>query len=77
MPTAYIRHLSSQGKGSIPELENKWDRAKALAEEQGHKDNYAYITKIFQNLAGVEVDAGEEGPFLGAADRLMATRGDS
>jgi hypothetical protein len=32
--------------------EKKWSRAKKKAEEQGHKDDYAYIMSIYQNMKG-------------------------
>lgn len=63
MPTSYIRKLSKQGKGSVAELERKWDAAKAQASKQGQSDNYGYITQIFKRMVGVE---------LNAAARLMA-----
>jgi hypothetical protein len=52
MPTTYIKKLASQGKGSIQALEKKWKQADKLATENGngHKDDYAYRMKIFQNL---------------------------
>lgn len=52
MPTAYIKTLSRSGKGSVAELEKKWDRAKELAEEEGHAENYAYVTGIFNRMIG-------------------------
>lgn len=52
MPTSYIMTLSRSGKGSVPELEKKWERAKSLAEEEGHAEDYAYITGIFNRMIG-------------------------
>lgn len=54
MPTPYIRKLSKQGKGSIPTLEKKWDKAKDAAEKQGMGDKYGYITNIFKNMVGAK-----------------------
>lgn len=53
MPTAYIKKLAEQGKGTIAELERKWDEAKEAAKKAGHADEYDYITTIFQRLAHV------------------------
>lgn len=52
MPTAYIEKLAKEGKGSVQELEKKWEDAKAAASEEGKSDNYGYITSIFQNMIG-------------------------
>ena len=30
--------------------EKKWSRAKRQAAKQGHKDNWAYVNKIFQEM---------------------------
>lgn len=59
MPTAYIRKLVEEGKGTLPELEKKWKEAGDIANENAAKDpdivnSYAYITSIFQNLIGVK-----------------------
>lgn len=52
MPTTYIKELADKGKGSVEELEGKWDEAKAQAKKQGKGDNYSYITSIFKNMVG-------------------------
>lgn len=57
MPTPYIKKLSKQGKGSVDELETKWEQAKKQAEKQDQGDNYAYITKIFQKMAHASTTA--------------------
>lgn len=58
MPTSYIKKLSKQGKGSVPALEKKWDKAKDAAAKHGHKDNYGYITEIFKNMAHANLEVG-------------------
>jgi hypothetical protein len=63
MPTSYIKKLSKEGKGSVPALEKKWDKAEDLADKQGQGDNYAYRTAIFKNLNHIK---------SGAAARLAA-----
>ena len=52
MPIAYIKIMSSAGKGTIAELEHKWKKAMDIAEEEGHEKNYAYITGIFNKMIG-------------------------
>lgn len=52
MPTAYIKKLAKEGKGSIQELEKKWDEAGDAAGKQDQDDNYAYRTSIFQKMVG-------------------------
>jgi len=55
MPTPYIKKLSKQGKGTIQELETKWKKAKAIAEEKGHGGNWKYVTTVFNRLVGAAI----------------------
>ena len=32
--------------------EDKWNKAKQVADEQGHRDDYAYITGIYKKMGG-------------------------
>lgn len=57
MPTPLIKKLVRQGKGSVSELENKWDRAKERAREQGEEKNWAYVTTIFKRMVGASTFA--------------------
>ena len=50
MPTPYIKKLSREGKGSVPSLEKKWDKAKKLGEKKG----YGYVTQIFKTMVGAK-----------------------
>ncbi len=52
MPTAYVAALARKGKGTVADLEKKWEKAVDIAEESGHKGDYAYITGIFQQMTG-------------------------
>lgn len=52
MPTSYIKKLHEQHKGSIAELERKWEEAKAAAAKQGRAENWAYVTSIFNKMVG-------------------------
>ncbi len=54
MPTAYIKKLAEEGHGSVSALEKKWDKAKAIAADEGRADDYAYITGIFKRMSGVK-----------------------
>lgn len=56
MPTALIKKLSKQGKGSVAELEHKWDEAKKAAHEQGKSQDWAYTTGIFKKMVGASYD---------------------
>ena len=38
-----------------PEDERLWDKAKDLAKEQGHKEDWAYITGIYKKMKGGKV----------------------
>lgn len=53
MPTPYIKKVAKETGKSIAELEKKWKEAKAAAAEEGHAEDYAYITSIFKNMAGI------------------------
>lgn len=52
MPNQYIKKLNSEGKGSIPALEEKWEKAKQRAEEQGQGNNWPYVNSIFKKMVG-------------------------
>lgn len=54
MPANIIKSYADKTGKSEAELEKIWDDAKKAAEEQGQGDNYAYITSIFKNMAGVK-----------------------
>lgn len=57
MPQEYVKKMAKQYDVSIPAAEKFWKKAKQAAEDQGKKDNYAYVTSIFKNMMGIE---GEE-----------------
>lgn len=56
MPTPYIEKLAKEGKGTVKELEAKWDKAKKLAADQGHTDEYDYITGVFKKMVKANAD---------------------
>lgn len=43
-----------------PKDEEKWERAKRQAEEQGEGGNYAYIMSIYKNMAGLNKGVDSE-----------------
>jgi len=52
MPAAYVADLVKQGKGSKAALEKKWKRAKKIAADSGHAEEYDYIMGIFKKMIG-------------------------
>lgn len=67
MPTSYIKKLSKEGRGTVPELEKKWDKAEDLADTQDQGDNYAYRTAIFKNLVGAAARINAYAPQPGSS----------
>ena len=55
MPNAYIKKLADEGKGTVDSLEKKWEKAKSLAKEQGHGEEYDYITGIFKKMVNESI----------------------
>jgi hypothetical protein len=54
MPNNYLKKLAKDKSRNIVELEKDWERAKELAKEQGHEDDFGYITAIFKKVAKIE-----------------------
>lgn len=52
MPTAYIKKLSKEGKGSVKRLEALWHKATAIAKTDDKEENFGYIIGIFKNMIG-------------------------
>ncbi|QDH83582.1 A/G-specific adenine glycosylase [Achromobacter phage Motura] len=69
MPTSYLKTLSEKGKGSVPELEKQWEKAKADAKAQGQADNWAYVTGIFKRRIGASAFSDN---WMDNEDRLAA-----
>lgn len=52
--TVSLTEAFFKGAGvEAPADEAKWDRAKKLAADEGHTDDWAYIQSIYQNLKGI------------------------
>lgn len=60
MPTPALKSFAQQSGKSIETLEKYWDKAKKLAAEAGHKDDYDYITGITKRMAGISEEYMEE-----------------
>lgn len=57
MPTPLIKKYAKELNVSVESLEKKWEEAKKIAEKEGIENRkyfFAYVTKIFKNLAGVK-----------------------
>lgn len=54
MPTAYIKKLAKEKGRSVSSLEKDWSKAKAIAAEEGHKEDYGYVTAIFKKIAKID-----------------------
>lgn len=58
MPTAYIKKLATKDKSikgkalDTKELERRWNKAKKIAAEEGHSEEWDYITGIFKKMVG-------------------------
>lgn len=60
MPNSYLNKLSKDKKIPLSDLEKKWDKAKSLAKEEGHEEEWDYITAIFKKLANINESLNEE-----------------
>lgn len=68
MPTSKIKKDAREGKGSVPSLEKKWDKAKDAAGSKGGKQNWPLTMHIYENET-----KGSAMPQLNAATRLAAS----
>lgn len=50
MPTAYVKKVAAKKGQPVAKIEKRWQDAKKAAEEQGHKDDFDYITGIFKSM---------------------------
>jgi hypothetical protein len=56
MPTAYMSKMSKEKNIPIAKLEKYWDKAKSLAKDSGHEDEFDYITGIFNKMIKEDED---------------------
>ena len=67
MPTSEIRKDAREGKGTVPSLEKKWDKAKdASKKSTGKGDDWALTNYIYQKERDASV-------IVNAATRLLAS----
>jgi len=53
MPKNIIKSFSKKSGKSEKEVEKLWKKAVAIANDEGQKDNYAYIVGILKKLVGI------------------------
>lgn len=54
MPNPLIKSFASKSGKSTSEVESLWDKAKELASEEGHTEEYDYIVGILKSMLGLE-----------------------
>jgi len=54
MPIDVIKSFSKKTGKSVNELEKLWKKAKAIAKEEGHEEEYDYIMGIFKKMIGIK-----------------------
>jgi hypothetical protein len=52
MSTSYLEKISKKKNIAMDKVEELWDKAKELAKEKNHDEDYAYITGIFKKMVG-------------------------
>jgi hypothetical protein len=52
MPTPYLTKLAEKHHRSIDYVEKLWDKAKDVAETNGHKDDWAYTVGVLKKMMG-------------------------
>jgi len=57
MPANIVKSFAKDTGKSVPEVEKMWDKAKAMAADEGQEDNYAYITGILKKMLGIKESA--------------------
>jgi hypothetical protein len=57
MPTPFVEKVAKSKGKPVAEIEALWNRAKARAKDEGHGQDYAYITSIFKKMAHVSTAA--------------------
>lgn len=55
MPTPYVKKMADKHNMSVEDAEKLWDKAKKQATDQGHKEDFDYITSIFKKMIGEDI----------------------
>lgn len=58
MPNAVINSFAEKTGKSVAEVDKLWNKAKAIAAEEGEGENYAYITGIVKKMLGLNETVG-------------------
>jgi hypothetical protein len=53
LPAPVLQGLAKQAGITLAKAEEYWDKAKKLAKDQGHEDDYAYIVGIVKKMMGL------------------------
>lgn len=53
MPANIVKSFADKSGKSIQEVEKLWNKAKAVAADEGQKENYAFITGILKKMLGL------------------------
>ena len=62
MPSNTIKSFAKKANKTVAEVEKLWKKAKKLAEKEGQKNNYAYITGILKKMLKLEYKLYEDTP---------------
>jgi len=54
MPNNVVQSFAKKSGKSIEEIERLWQKAKAIAAEEGHVEDYAYITGILKKMLSIK-----------------------
>ena len=50
MPTSLMKKVSDKCNMDMSKVEELWEKAKSQAKEQGHEEDWGYVTSIFKNM---------------------------
>lgn len=54
MPNNIVQSFAKKSGKSIDQVEKLWQKAKAIAAEEGHVEDYAYITGILKKMLSIK-----------------------
>ena len=83
MPSALVKKLADKHDMSVEKAEKYWDKAKEKAAEQGHEEEFDYITAIFKKMMGESLTfheaqimevAFQSTPFLSTKEKVWLTK---
>ncbi len=74
MPNSMIQKDAREGKGSVQQLEKKWDRAKDAAGDEGGEQNWALTNYIYQQMTAGSSEVKATAERVAAYLALLAQR---